>query len=104
MPSSRPDQATAKQRRRAGEAQDFTQLGLDFTAFGGYSEVPRKEACTMDKELFAALEKKVDDLLDNYASLKADNARLTEENQQLLSEREGFKSRIDTILGKLEGF
>ena len=104
MPSSRPDQAAAKQRRMTGEARDFTQLGLDFTAFGGYSEVPRKEVCAMDKELFAALEKKVDDLLDKYSNLKADNVRLAEENQRLLSEREGFKSRIDTILGKLEGF
>ena len=104
MPSSRPDHAAAKQRRRAGEAQNFTQLGLDFTAVGGYSEVPRKEVCTMDKELFAALEKKVDDLLDKYSDLKADNARLADENQKLQSEREGFKSRIDAILGKLEGF
>jgi len=57
----------------------------------------------MDQELFAALEKKVDDLLDRYSALKADNARLAEENQQLQSEREGLKSRVDAILGKLEG-
>lgn len=104
MPSSRPDKALAKQRRRAREAQDFAQLGLDFTVTCGYSEVTRKEACTMDKELFAALEKKIDDLLNKYSDLKADNARLAEENQRLQSEREGFKSRVDSILGKLEGF
>jgi cell division protein ZapB len=104
MPSSRPDKAAAKQRQRAREVQDFTQLGLDFAAAGGYSEVSRKEACAMDKELFAALEKKVDDLLDKYSNLKADNERLAEENQRLQSEREGFKSRVDAILGKLEEF
>jgi cell division protein ZapB len=104
MPSFKPDKAAAKQRRAAREAQDFTQLGLDFTAAGGYSEYSRKEACTMDKELFAALEKKVDDLLAKFSNLKADNERLAAENQSLLSEREGFKSRIDAILGKLEGF
>ncbi|KAB0671786.1 cell division protein ZapB [Oryzomonas sagensis] len=57
----------------------------------------------MDQELFTALEKKVDDLLDKYSSLKADNARLAEENGRLLAEREGLKSRVDAILGKLEG-
>ncbi|GFE59709.1 cell division protein ZapB [Geobacter sp. AOG2] len=57
----------------------------------------------MDQELFAALEKKVDDLLDKYSNLKADNTQLAEENQRLRSEREGLKSRVDTILGKLEG-
>ncbi|QEM69716.1 cell division protein ZapB [Geobacter sp. FeAm09] len=57
----------------------------------------------MDQELFAALEKKVDDLLDKYSGLKADNARLAEENGRLLAEREGLKSRVDAILGKLEG-
>jgi len=103
MLSSRSDKAAAKQRRRGREAQDFTQLGLDFTCAGGYSETSRKEACAMDKELFAALEKKVDDLLDKYSNLKADNARLAEENQRLQSEREGFRSHVDAILGKLEG-
>ena len=104
MPSSRPDKAAAKQRRRVREAQDITQLGLDFTVAGGYNNFSRKESCAMDNELFAALEKKVDDLLGKYSNLKADNARLAEENQQLQSEREGFKLRVDAILGKLEGF
>ena len=103
MPSSKPDKATAKPRRRGREAQDFTQLGLDFTMADEYSNVSRKETCIMDQELFAALEKKVDDLLDKYSNLKADNTRLAEENQRLQSEREGLKSRVDAILGKLEG-
>jgi len=103
MPSSKPDKAAARPRQRAREARDFTQLGLDFTAVAGYSNASRKETCIMDQELFAALEKKVDDLLDRYSALKADNARLAEENQQLQSEREGLKSRVDAILGKLEG-
>ena len=104
MPSSKNSETGPKHGRRTREPRDFTQLGLDFTAVDGYSKVSRKEACAMDKELFAALEKKVDDLLDKYSNLKADNARLVEENQRLQSEREGFKSRVDAILGKLEGF
>lgn len=103
MPSSKPDKVTAKPRRRGREARDFTQLGLDFGAAVAYSNPSRKETCTMDQELFAALEKKVDDLLDKYSNLKADNTQLAEENQRLRSEREGLKSRVDTILGKLEG-
>jgi len=103
MPSSKPDKTAAKLRRRAREARDFTQLGLDFTVAAGYSNPSRKETCIMDQELFAALEKKVDDLLDKYSNLKADNARLAEENQRLQSEREALKSRVDAILGKLEG-
>jgi len=57
----------------------------------------------MNQELFETLDKKVGELLEKYTALKAENARLAEENQRFLAEREGLKSRVDTILGKLEG-
>jgi cell division protein ZapB len=95
MRSSRP--------RKAGEVRDFTQLGLDFTEVSEYISVPRKENENMNQELFEALEKKVDDLLQKYSSLKEENSRLAQDNQRLTDEREGLKGRIDAILGKLEG-
>jgi cell division protein ZapB len=103
MPSSRPDKAGTKKRRAEDEPCDFGQLGLDFSAAGEYSNVPRKEKETMNHELFEALENKVTGLLEKYTALKDENSRLAEENQRLQSEREGFKSRVDAILGKLEG-
>jgi cell division protein ZapB len=57
----------------------------------------------MDTELFDILENRVEGLLRDYAALKQENALLREENQGLVREREGFKSRIDSILKKLEG-
>ena len=103
MPSSRPDKTGSKKRREKNEPCDFAQLGLDFSAVREYSIVPRKETETMNHELFEALENKVNGLLEKYAALKDENSRLTEENQRLQAEREGFKSRVDAILGKLEG-
>jgi cell division protein ZapB len=103
MPSSRPDKAVSKKRPAVNEPCDFAQLGLDFSAVSEYSNVPRKETETMNHELFEALENKVNSLLEKYTALKDENSRLTEENQRLQSEREGFKSRVDAILGKLEG-
>ncbi len=57
----------------------------------------------MNQELFETLDTKIGELLEKYAALKAENTRLSEENQRFLAEREGFKSRVDAILGKLEG-
>ena len=57
----------------------------------------------MNHELFETLESRVGELLGKYTVLKDDNVRLAEENQRLLAEREALKSRIDAILGKLEG-
>ena len=57
----------------------------------------------MDPELFDSLEKRVESLLEGYSALKRENVLLREENQRLLGEREGFKSRIDVVLKKLEG-
>jgi len=57
----------------------------------------------MDTELFDILENKVESLLRDVTALKRENAQLREENQGLIREREAFKSRIDSILKKLEG-
>jgi cell division protein ZapB len=103
MPSSRLDKAGSKKRPEEDEPCDFAQLGLDFSATCEYSIVPRKETETMNHELIEALENKVNGLIEKYTALKDENSRLTEENQRLQSEREGFKSRVDAILGKLEG-
>jgi cell division protein ZapB len=103
MRSSRPDKAGSKKRRGEHEPCDFTQLGLDFSAAGEYINVPRKETENMNNELFETLENKVTGLLEKYAAVKDENSRLKEEIQQLQSDREGLKSRVDSILGKLEG-
>jgi cell division protein ZapB len=57
----------------------------------------------MNQELFETLDKKVGELLEKYMAVKEENSRLMEENQRFQAEREGLKSRVDTILGKLEG-
>ncbi len=57
----------------------------------------------MDTEIFDALEKQVEGLINEFSSLKQEAALLREENQRLQKEREGFKVRIDAILKKLEG-
>lgn len=57
----------------------------------------------MNPELLQTLENKINDVVAKYNSLKEENAHLWEENQRLQSEREGFCSNIDSILGKLEG-
>jgi cell division protein ZapB len=57
----------------------------------------------MDTELFDILENRVEGLLRDYAALKQENTLLREENLGLVREREGFKTRIDSILKKLEG-
>ena len=56
----------------------------------------------MNQELFETLDKKVGELLEKYMAVKEENSRLREENQRFQAEREGLKSRVDTILGKLE--
>ena len=99
MPSSKPDKPSAD----ATESSDFRQLGLDFPYPDGYSQTLFKEGEAMDQELFGQLEAKVIDLFEKYTALKKENARLAEENQRLLSERKGLKTRVTAIIGKLEG-
>jgi cell division protein ZapB len=57
----------------------------------------------MNQELIEVLEKKIGEIVGKYNALKEENARLNEEIQRLSSDREGIKSRVDAILGKLDG-
>ncbi len=57
----------------------------------------------MTPDLFTALDERIEKLLEQYALLKTENMHLQTENRRLLDERDGFKCRIDAILGKLEG-
>ena len=103
MPSSKPDKAGYKKRRPVEEPHDISQLGLDFLPSAEYSSPPRKEVKLMNQELIEVLENRITEIVEKYSVLKKENASLSEEIQRLASEREGLKSRVDAILGKLEG-
>jgi len=103
MPSSRPDKTSLKMGQTGGEPHEINQLGLDFTAPQAYSPPPRKEIELMNQELIEVLEKKIGEIVDKYNALKEENALLNEELQRLSSDREGIKSRVDALLGKLDG-
>jgi hypothetical protein len=57
----------------------------------------------MDSELLDALEERIASLLAGYNLLKQENQSLRAEISRLSEARDGFKSRIDLILEKLEG-
>ena len=57
----------------------------------------------MNNELLEALENRIIGLMEKYQAVKDENTLLTEELARLQSEREGLKSRVDAILGKLNG-
>jgi cell division protein ZapB len=57
----------------------------------------------MSAELFDELEGRITSLLQSLNELKLENCRLHQENQRLNDERGDFKSRIDSILQRLEG-
>lgn len=103
MPFSRPEKTSRKAGKVITELCDFNQLGLDFVPPPSYSEPLRKETELMNQELIEVLEKKINDIVEKYTALKDENARLNEEIQRLSSDREGIKSRVDAILGKLDG-
>ena len=103
MPFSRPDKSRPKKGRTDAEPHEISQLGLDFESPPAYSSAPRKEMETMDQELIEVLEKKIGELVEKYTSLKEENFLLHEEVQRLSSDREGIKSRVDALLGKLDG-
>lgn len=103
MRSSRPDKRRPAADPESVEPGDFNQLGLDFTPSEPYSDAPRKESEPMNQELIEALEQKITDIVAKYNALKEENARLTAELERQTNDREGLKSRVDAILGKLEG-
>ena len=103
MPSSRPDKSRPKSRPGVREPREISQLVLDFEPSPAYIAPPRKEIETMNQELIEVLEKKISEIVEKYTSLKEENAMLHEEIQRLSSDREGIKSRVDALLGKLDG-
>lgn len=103
MPFSRDENAGSRMGKGAAELCDFNQLGLDFVCVPSYSDPPRKETEPVNPELIEVLEKKIGDIVEKYTALKAENVRLTEEIKRLSSDREGIKSRVDAILGTLDG-
>jgi len=103
MPSSRPEKTKGGRGAVDPELCDFNQLGLDFVSADSYSVPLRKETDLMNQELIEVLEKKINDIVEKYSALKEENARLNEEIQRLSSDREGIKSRVDALLGKLDG-
>ena len=103
MLSSKSEKVSLKKGQVVRELCDFNQLGLDFVTVTSYSTPPRKETEPMNQELIEILENKIGDIVEKYNVLKEENARLNEEVQRLSSDREGIKSRVDAILGKLDG-
>ena len=103
MPFSRLEKTSRNKGCGDSELCDFNQLGLDFVPPPSYSVPLRKETEAMNQELIEVLEKKINDVVEKYIALKEENARLNEEIQRLSSDREGLKSRVDAILGKLDG-
>jgi cell division protein ZapB len=57
----------------------------------------------MSVDLFEELEGRIVSLLHALNELKLQNGQLRQENGRLSEERGGFKSRIDSILKRLEG-
>lgn len=57
----------------------------------------------MSADMFEKLEEQVVMLLDTLGDLKRENLLLKQENEQLMSERSGLKTRIDSVLRRLEG-
>jgi len=95
--------ATASQPARGRESCNFAQLGLDFTSSDAYIYLPTKKGTIMNNEILEYLEGRINELIEKHNALKNTVNELTEENQQLRSERESFKSGMDSILSKLEG-
>jgi predicted nuclease with TOPRIM domain len=103
MPSSKPEKARSRRGGGSPELCDFNQLGLDFVSSPSYSEPTRKETELMNQDLIELLEKKIGDILEKYTALKEENAHLHEELERLAHDREGIRSRVDAILGRLDG-
>jgi cell division protein ZapB len=103
MQSSKLEKSHRKSVKGSTELCDISQLGLDFVPAASYSVPPQKEREPMNQELLDVLEARIGAILEKYNDLKEENAALHEEIQRLINDREGFKSRVDAILGKLDG-
>ena len=103
MPSSKAEKSRRRPVNDVAELCDINQLGLDFVPDASYSVPPRKEMEPMNQELIDVLENKIGALVEKYNDLKEENAMLHDEIQRLTNDREGIKSRVDAILGKLDG-
>lgn len=103
MLSSKPEKKPRRKNVETLELCDFNQLGLDFMQAPSYSVPFRKEPEPMNQELIEVLEKKIGELVEKYNALKDENALLNDEVQRLSSDREGIKSRVDALLGRLDG-
>jgi cell division protein ZapB len=57
----------------------------------------------MSADLFEELEGRITSLLQSLDGLKLENGRLRQENDRLCEERGNVKSRIDSILKRLDG-
>jgi len=57
----------------------------------------------MSTDLFEELEGRIISLVQAMNELKLENSMLRQENDRFSEERWGFKSRIDSILKRLEG-
>ena len=104
MPSSKREKPRRRPVEGVSELCDINQLGLDFVPVASYSDPPRKETEPMNQELIDVLEAKIGVVLEKYNDLKEENAMLHDEIQRLTNDREGIKSRVDAILGKLDEF
>ena len=57
----------------------------------------------MSDKLFDELEGRIVALVQTLNELKLENSRLQQENNRLSEERGGLRSRVDSILKRLEG-
>ena len=103
MLSSKPEKSRRRTVKVVTELCDISQLGLDFVPDASYSVPPRKETEPMNQELIDVLETKIGDIIQKYNDLREENASLHEEIHRLTTDREAIKSRVDAILGKLDG-
>jgi cell division protein ZapB len=57
----------------------------------------------MDQELIGRLTEKVERLLTAYTAIKGENQKLRAELRQVQERQQAVRTRIDDLLGKLEG-
>lgn len=57
----------------------------------------------MDQKTLAAVENGVERLIDAYTEVKGENVRLREELASLQSVQELLKSRLDSLIARIDG-